>query len=86
MRTSRKSVTFQKPFSFAGLDGVQPSGTYIVVTEEEQIPGLTFISWRRVETSLRLPAVERDTGMEQVITISPRDLAAAMAKDAKDSF
>jgi hypothetical protein len=83
MRTSRKTVTFQKPFSFAGLDGVQPAGTYIVVTEEEQIPGLSFSSWRRIETTLRLPAIERDTGLEQVIAINPRDLKAAMARDGE---
>lgn len=83
MRTSRKTVTFQKPFSLAGLDGIQPPGTYIVVTEEEQVPGLSFIAWRRVETTFRLPALDRDNGLEQVVTISPQALAAAIAKDGK---
>ena len=85
MRSSRKVVTFQHPFNFVGLDGTQPAGTYVVVTDEEQIPALSFVSWRRVETSLRLPAVGRDTGLEQVITINPQDLAAALVKDAKHS-
>lgn len=81
MRTSQKAVTFSRPFNFAGLDGAQPAGTYVVVTDEEQIPGLSFIGWHRVETSLRLPSVERDTGLEQSIAINPQDLADALAKD-----
>lgn len=85
MRTTRKTVTFQKPFNFAGLDGVQPPGTYTVVTEEEQLPDLSFSSWHRVETTLRLPAIERDTGLEQVIAINPRDLAAAVVRDGEGS-
>ncbi|MBI2718230.1 MAG: hypothetical protein HY245_13610 [Rhizobiales bacterium] len=85
MRTSRKTVTFDKPFKFAGLDGPQPAGAYIVVTEEEPIPGLSFESWRRVKTSLRLPAIGRDTGWEQAITINPQDLADALTKDGKSS-
>ena len=85
MRTSRKAVTFNLPFRLGGLDAIQPPGTYIVVTEEEEIPGLSFISWRRVETTLRLPAVGCDTGLEQVIAINPRDLAEAVARDVKGS-
>jgi hypothetical protein len=85
MRTSRKAVTFNHPFRLAGFDAMQPPGTYIVVTEEEEIPGLSFICWRRVETTLRLPAVGRETGLEQVISINPQDLAEAVTKDAEGS-
>jgi hypothetical protein len=85
MRTSRKAITFNRPFRLAGLDAMQPPGTYIVVTEEEEIPGLSFISWRRVETTLRLPAVGCDTGLEQVISINPQDLADAVTRDAESS-
>ena len=81
MRSTRKMVTFQMPFSLRGVDGIQPPGTYAVVTDEEEIPGLSFAAWRRVETCLRLPRVDVNTGQEQMISISPRDLAAALAKD-----
>ena len=86
MRSSCKAVIFQHPFNFVGLDGTQPAGTYVVVTDEEEIPGLSFVSWRRVGTSLRLPAVGRNTGLEQVITVNPQDLAEALEKDAYHSI
>ena len=82
MLSSRKVVTFQHPFNFVGLDGTQPAGNYVVVTDEEEIPGLSFVSWRRVGTSLRLPAVGLNTGLEQVISVNPQDLAEALEKDA----
>lgn len=85
MRTTCKTVTFEKPFSIKGVDGVQPSGTYNVVTEEEEIPGILFTAWRRVETTLRLPALDRNTGDEQVVAINPQDLAAALSRDIESS-
>jgi hypothetical protein len=40
--TTTKSVTFRRPFSLKCADGFQPAGTYVVETEEEAIPGLSF--------------------------------------------
>lgn len=85
MRSTSKVVTFRHPFKFTGLDGTQPAGSYVVVTDEEPISGLSFDGWRRVETSMRIPAVGRNTGLEQVNIINPQDLAAALAEDAKRS-
>ena len=86
MRTRRRTVTFFNRFTLKGLDGEQQPGTYIVVTDEEEIPGLSFAAWRRVETTLRVPAIEFNTGTEQVVTIDPEDLAAALARDAGGPF
>ena len=83
MRTTRRTVTFDHPFTLPGIDGEQPPGSYIVATDEEEIPGLSFTSWRRIETSLRLPAVGRNSGLEQVNTINPRDLEAALTRDSR---
>jgi hypothetical protein len=83
MRTSRKAVTFLRSFILKDVDGDQPPGTYVVVTDEEPIPGLLFTGWRRVMTTLRLPAIGVDTGQEQVVTIDPHDLATALTNDAK---
>jgi hypothetical protein len=82
MRVSRKTVTFAKCFSLKGLDGEQEPGTYIVVTEEERIPGLLFTAWRRVETTMRVPSVESAKAYEQVVTIDPEELTEALARDA----
>ena len=79
-RTSRETVTFARPFSLRGIDGVQPAGTYAVETEEELIEGLSFPAYRRVETVIFLPS--RSGGTDQVTTVDPRELEAALAKDA----
>jgi hypothetical protein len=79
-RTSRKTVTFARPFSLRGIDGVQPAGSYTVETEEELIEGLSFPVYRRVETVIFLPS--RPGGTDQVATVDPRELEAALARDA----
>ena len=85
MRTIETMVTFRHPFVLAALGTAQPAGTYRLVTEEEEIPGILFTAWRRVETTLRLPAVDRSTGDEQVVAINPQDLAAALSRDIESS-
>jgi hypothetical protein len=82
MRTSRTTVTFLHPFTLVGIDEVHPAGTYTVVVEEEQIYGLSFEGWRRIETSLRLPAIGQGSGFEQVLVVEPQALEDALARDA----
>lgn len=79
-RTNRKTVTFARPFSLRGIDGVQPAGTYTVETEEELIEALSFPANRRVETVIFLPS--RPGGTGQVATVDPREPEAALAGDA----
>ncbi len=80
-RTTNSSVTFMHPFSLIGLDGVQPAGTYLVETVEETLDNLFFVAYRRVSTTIVLPAVGTDTGKRQVVTIDPDDLEAAQKRD-----
>ena len=82
MRMTKQHVTFAYPFSLTGLDGVQPAGTYKVVTEEEELPNLSFVAWRRIATLMYLPAIGTESAREQVVTIDPKDLAVAVARDA----
>ena len=79
-RTSRETVTFARPFSLRGIDGVQPAGTYTIETEEELIEGLSFPAYRRVQTVIFLPS--RPGGTDQVATVDPLELEAALARDA----
>lgn len=81
MRSSRDMVTFHHPFTLPGVDGEQPAGTYMVLTEEEEIPGLSFLAWRRTGTQIYLPAIGLETGQEQVVTIDPIMLAEARKRD-----
>ena len=81
-RTTETTVTFRRPFTLLSVEGAQPAGTYRLVTEEEQIPGLSFIAFRRTATLLHLPADPVSGGTRQVVNISPDELAEALATDA----
>ena len=81
MRSSTTIVTFQKPFAMAGVEGNQPAGRYEVMTDEEEIPGVSFLAWRRVSSSLRLPSLDTPSAQEQWVTIDPDDLKRAVARD-----
>jgi hypothetical protein len=81
-RTTETTVTFRRPFTLLALEGAQPAGTYRLVTEEEQIPGLSFTAFRRMATLLHLPADPVPGGTCQVVSVSPDELALALAADA----
>lgn len=82
VRTSRKTVTFTRPFSLSGIDGVQPAGTYAVETDEELLPGLSFPAYRRIATLICLPSRPGEPVMERVANIDPLELRAAQERDA----
>jgi hypothetical protein len=77
-RTTRKRVTFMRPFVLTGVDGTQPPGAYDVDTDEVSIDSLSILAYRRVATSLH---VLRDGGT-QVFPIDPVELDAALMRDA----
>jgi hypothetical protein len=85
-RTITKTVTFGRPFVLGGLEGVQPSGTYAVETDEELIPTLSFTAYRRTATWLRLPGrgegAEPSAGFSEVVAVDPVELDGALASDA----
>jgi hypothetical protein len=82
VRTSRKSVTFTRPFSLSGIDEVQPAGTYTVETDEELLPGLSFPAYRRIATLICLRSRGRGRVVEEVVNVDPLELEAAQARDA----
>jgi hypothetical protein len=81
-RITRRSVTFLHPFSLVGVDGVQPAGTYTIETVEESLDNLSFVAYRRVSTTIVLPASNAPTLRRQVVIVDPRDLEAAEKRDA----
>ena len=85
-RTITKTVTFGRPFVLSGLDRAQPAGTYVVETDEELIPSLSFTAYRRTATWLRLPGrrqgAEPSAGLSEVVAIDPAELERALASDA----
>jgi hypothetical protein len=82
VRTSRKTVTFTRPFALSGIDEVQAAGTYTVETDEQLLPGLSFPAYRRIATLIFLPSRPGGAFVEQVVNIDPLDLEAAQERDA----
>ena len=81
-RTTRKTVTFRHRFRLEGVDQTLPAGEYQVVTDEELIEELSFPVYRRTSTMMFVPAQSHGNSIEMV-TIDPRDLQAALERDAK---
>jgi hypothetical protein len=81
-RTSRKTVTFARPFSLRRIDEVQPAGTYTVETDEELVQGVSFPAYRRTATLIFLPSRPGGAFLEQVVDIDPLELEAAQKLEA----
>ena len=58
-----------------------PAGSYEVVTDEELIEGLSFPVYRRVATTILVPA-QSYQGAFEMLTVDPLNLAAAQDRDA----
>ncbi len=82
VRTSRKTVTFTRPFSLSGIDEVQPAGSYTVETDEAELPGLSFPAYRRIATLILLRSRCAGRVVEEVVDIDPLELHAAQERDA----
>jgi hypothetical protein len=80
-RTSSRQVTFVKPFRLAGLEAVQPPGTYSVSVEEEQLDVHSFIGWRQISATLQLAA----DGATEHVAIDVNDLREALLRDTDQS-
>ena len=63
-----------------GVGRVLPAGNYEVVTKnQELIEGLSFPVYRRVATMMLAPT--KTSNSIEMLTIDPRDLAAAVERD-----
>jgi hypothetical protein len=76
-RTTSKLVTFRKPFTLSGLEGIQPPGTYTVLMEEEMLDTLSLVGWRQTGCVIIL---HRDGGEEHA-AIDPQELREALVQD-----
>jgi hypothetical protein len=83
-RTSHTSVTFMRPFSLSGIEGVQAAGTYTVETHEDLLQGLSFSAYRRTATLMFLPLRTGGAFLEQVVEVDPAELEAARGRDAAE--
>ena len=80
-RTSKKTVTFRRPFVLGGFDEVLPAGAYSVETDEELLEGMSFPAYRRILTVIHLNARSGHPGLTRTLTIDPNELDAALERD-----
>ncbi len=83
-RTTDSLVTFRHPFALRDIVETQPPGTYQIETVELAIDGLSFVAFRRVSTTITLPAVGSLAIRREFVEIDPADLAAALQRDASN--
>ena len=81
-RTTSRLVSFAHPALIEGLDQTLPAGEYLIETDEEQIPGLSFVVYRRIKTLIVVPAVVGTATGRQLIEIDAEALQAALQRDA----
>ncbi len=82
MRTTIRIVSFARPFVLAGVEGVQPPGTYDVEIDEERLEQVSFPVYRRIRTAIRLPWRTIGVSGMQTVLVNPQDLESALARDA----
>ena len=82
MRSRRETITFRHPFRIKGIDRQLPAGPYEVITDEEMIEGLSFLSFRRVATLIMVPGVPPQRSAMEMISINSVDLSDAQRLDA----
>lgn len=81
-RTTTTTVVFVHSFMLGSEDGPFPAGSYLVETDEELIPGLSFQAYRRIRTTMNVPAARGIYGALQALTIDPEELEKALRLDA----
>jgi hypothetical protein len=80
-RTRDKRVTFLRPFTIDGLEGLQPSGTYSVETREEHTRFFSFLKAKPTSTWIRVCQKPGIAGVLKIVKIDPFDLQTALARD-----
>jgi hypothetical protein len=80
-RTSKRIVTFRRPFVLGGFDEVLPAGAYCVETDEELLEGISFPVYRRILTLLHLHPKPGRPDLTETLTVDPNELDAALERD-----
>ncbi len=81
-RARHKRVTFTQPFLLAGLEGLQPAGTYSVRTDAGRAVWFALANARNTSTWIRVCRSSGATGVLESVRIDPGELAAALLRDA----
>lgn len=85
IRTTEQVVTFFNTFCFSCLDEQLPAGDYKIQTDEELIQGLSFVSFRRIDTIIYLRGKHGMPEETRSLSIDPDELNALLKKDTQRS-
>jgi len=77
-RSHETTVTFSRAFALSEVDRPLRVGTYRIVVDEEDIPGLSFLASRRIATRHYVPAMSALSGVNEMFLVNPDELAAAL--------
>ena len=81
VRTSRKTVTFGRPFVLQGFARVLPAGDYVIDTQEERSDTSLTLAWRHVSTIMRVHV----DGAVECPAVDPLELAEALLRDRAEN-
>jgi len=84
-RTTETTVTFAHPFQLSAFERLMPAGTYRLVTDEEEIHGLSFLAYQRMATTLHTPAISVSQGIKECLPVTQADLDAALIRDGQQT-
>jgi hypothetical protein len=81
IRRTETTVTFRHPFKMPSVDGLQPAGTYKIVTDDDAVAITPFAITTRIATHLHTPALSLKPAARNVFTISTAELLVAIEQD-----
>jgi hypothetical protein len=82
VRTTKKTVSFTRPFMLGAFSEQFPAGRYAIGTDEEMLDGMLFPSYSRDATVMQLIPDRRRPGITEPAVIDSFQLDAALALDA----
>lgn len=85
-RHTVRTVSFQRPFSLSVREDAFPPGLYRVEVDEELIDGMSFLAYRRVQTSLQCLTPQSGPRPAEVHIVNADELRAALAADPPHPF
>jgi len=81
IRSHTETMVFDTPFRLKGLDRLLPAGSYEVLTDEEMIEDLSFASFRRILTIIKVPGEWPFASAVEMIETNPSELSVARRND-----
>ena len=80
-RTVQSSVMFLYPFRLKGIAESQPAGIYRLVTNQEQLCGLSFTTYRTIMAFLEVPAIGATSQQVRKVPVDLEDLDVCVRAD-----